>query len=286
MATVNLVEIRPSKSEPYVFTDLAKTFKDVLTSIGVDAKHVVDTTPPSEGINIIIGWSVDWIEANKGKLPRKRTILYNAEQLGSESDLVKNAYVDTLLDFIVADYSFLNKETLVGYGKDPKEIIILPVVPTPSIKYKVAPAKEGTYDIVFFGSSNERRNKMLDQLREDGMSAGHVGGFSQKLAPHIKAAKVVLHVHYYSTNMFPAIRFLQPLAYGIPIVCERSVLPRDQGWDESGIVFTDYEDIPAECKKLLDDPQRQRAIKVQYAKFLRSVDIETPWKELLKKVKA
>ena len=285
MATVNLVEVRPNKTEPYVFTDLAITFKDVLISIGVDARHVVDTLP-SNGINVVIGWTADWVSANKGKLPKKRTILYNAEQLGSESDLVKNDYVDTLLNYIVADYSFLNKETLVGYGKDPEEVIILPVVPTPSVRYKVAPATEGAYDIVFFGSSNERRNKMLDQLREDGMSAGHVSGFSQKLAPYIKAAKIVLHVHYYSTNMFPAIRFLQPLAYGIPIVCERSVLPRDQGWDESGIVFVDYEDIPTECKKLLDDPQRQRAIKAQYTKFLRSVDVETPWKNLLKKVKA
>lgn len=284
MAIVNVVEVRPNKKDPYVFTDLAKTFKDVLTRIGVQAKHVVDTLP-SEGVNLILGWSPNWVETNTAKLPKQRTILYNAEQLGSESDIVKNDYVDTLLGYVVADYSFLNKETLVGYGKNPKEVVILPVVPTPSIKYKVAAATEGTHDIVFFGSANERRDKMLERLREEGMSAGHVGGFSQKLAPYIKAAKIVLHVHYYSTNMFPAIRFLQPLAYGIPIVCERSVLPRDQGWDESGIVFTDYEEIPAECKKLLDDPQRQRAIKAQYTKFLNSIDVETPWKDLLKKVK-
>lgn len=285
MASVNVVEVRPGKKEPYVFTDLAKTFKDVLTSIGVDAKHVVDAVP-TEGINVILGWSPNWVETHAAKLQRNRTVLYNAEQLGSESDIVKNDYVDTLLKFVVADYSFLNKETLVGYGKNPKEVFVLPVVPTPSVKYKVPAATEGTHDIVFFGSANERRDKMLERLREEGMSAGHVGGFSQKLAPYIKASKIVLHVHYYSTNMFPAIRFLQPLAYGIPIVCERSVLPRDQGWNESGIVFTDYEDTPAECKKLLDDPQRQRAIKTQYTKFLKSVDVETPWKDLLKRMKA
>ncbi len=284
MAIVNVVEVRPDKKEPYVFTDLAKTFKDVLTRIGVQARHVVDTVP-SMGANLILGWSPAWVESNAAKLPKNRTILYNAEQLGSESSIVKNDYVDTLLSYVVADYSFLNKETLVGYGKSPKEVVILPVVPTKSVDYKVAPATEGKHDIIFFGSANERRDKMMERLREEGMSAGHVGGFSQNLAPYVKAAKIVLHVHYYSTNMFPAIRFLQPLAYGIPIVCERSVLPRDQGWDESGIVFTDYEEIPAECKKLLDDPQRQRAIKAQYSKFLKSIDVETPWTDLLKKVK-
>ena len=282
--TVNVVELRGGDKEPYVFTDLAKTFKDVLTGMGVDATHAVGTIP-ADGINIVLGWNSDWVRENKRKLSPKRTILFNAEQLGSESSLVKSDYIGTMLDYVIADYSFLNKETLVGYGKDEDSIVILPIVPTDSIKYKVAPATEGTHDIVFFGSSNERRNQLLDKMRDEGLSVGHVGGFSQNLAPYIKAAKIVLHAHYYSTNMFPAIRFLQPLAYGIPIVCERSVLPRDQDWDKSGIVFADYDDIPKACKEVLANPSAQKTTKIKYRKFLNSIDVATPWATLLKEIR-
>ena len=63
------------------------------------------------------------------------------------------------------------------------------------------------------------------------------------------------------------LRMLQPLARGVPIVCERSVFSRWNDWSDSGIVFAEYSLLAQACLDLVNDPERAAQSAAQSSAF-------------------
>ena len=92
--------------------------------------------------------------------------------------------------------------------------------------------------MLFFGSLNPRRERLIEDLRAAGLSVELVvGSFAEELTPAIKRARLVLHAHFYASGLFPVTRVLQPVVQGVPIVCEKSVFAELSDWSQSGILF-------------------------------------------------
>jgi hypothetical protein len=64
---------------------------------------------------------------------------------------------------------------------------------------------------------------------------------------------------------------LQPLARGVPIVCERSVFSRWNDWSESGMVLADYDSLAQACVDLVKDPERAMRSAAQCRSFAQTL---------------
>jgi hypothetical protein len=132
-------------------------------------------------------------------------------------------------------------------------------------------------DVLFYGSVNERRQMVLDALERRGLKVEVVSGaYGAELTPAIQRAKVVLHVHYYESSLFPALRILQPVAQGVPVVCEHSVFSKWNDWADSGMVFAAYDSIADACADLTQSPARAAEVAARCWAFAQKMEMVGP----------
>ena len=277
---VGVVELNRHWPRPFVFTELALSLRDMLLAAGYDAEHMVNEIDPDR-ISIVFVPTDGWKEALP-ELDPARTVLFNMEQLGSDSPWAQQDYVQALAGWTVADYSSANVEHLRRVNGGAQRVHEIPLVPGPSVVFTRDADVEPSADVLFFGTPNPRRERIFEGLRERGLSVELVtGAYGWELTPAIQRARIVLHVHFYETRLFPVARMLQPLACGVPIVCESSVCPALSDWSNSGIVFADYERLVPTCAELLADPARQLAAVRRSLRHARRIDAAAALQALL-----
>lgn len=271
-AALSVVEINPHHPRPFVFTDAARSITASLQASGIAARHVVNRVPPKGGL-IVLGWTPGWLSAHAHQLDPERTFIFNAEQLGTkESAVVTADYLQALSKWPVLDYHESNADFLRKRFGPSVRVTTVPLIPGPAVHYAVDTHRpdpsEAAVDVLFYGSLNERRERVLDAIRKSGLRLEVVSGsFGHELAPALLRCKLVLHVHYYPSALFPMLRMLQPLARGVPIVCERSVFSRWNDWSDSGIVFAEYSLLAQACLDLVNDPERAAQSAAQSSAF-------------------
>jgi hypothetical protein len=224
----------------------------------------------------VLGWTPRWLAAHAHQLDPQRTFIFNAEQLGSTGSAVVTAdYLRALSAWSVLDYHESNAELLRARFGPSVRVTTVPVIPGPAVEYTVDkpnPDDATSVDVLFYGTLNERRNRILDEMRSCGLAVEVVSGsYGQELAPALLRCKLVLHVHYYPSALFPMLRMLQPLARGVPIVCERSVFSRWNDWSESGMVLADYDSLAQACVDLVKDPERAMRSAAQCRSFAQTL---------------
>jgi len=272
---VCVVELNRHAPRPFVFTEAALSLRDMLRAAGYDAEHLVNEIEP-DALSIVFVPTDGW-EAALPQLEPERTVLFNMEQLGSESPWAQQHYVEQLAGWTVADYNTANVQRLRAVHREPARVHEIPLVPGASVVFAGDAIERPSVDVLFFGTPNARRERVFEALRQRGLSLEVVcGAYGSELTPAIQRARLVLHVHFYETRLFPVARMLQPLASGVPIVCETSVCPALSDWTRSGIVFADYEQLADACVELLADPARQlEGVRTSLA-HLRRIDTATP----------
>jgi hypothetical protein len=130
-------------------------------------------------------------------------IIYNAEQVGTKA--IKPEYVRLMKDHEVWDYSKVNIERLEkDHGIKAKHV---PIGYHPCMTNPLMPKLDQDIDVLFYGSINQRRRVILDQLKANGLKVIELFGvYGEKLDEYIARSKVVLNVHYYDTAIFEIFR--------------------------------------------------------------------------------
>lgn len=279
---INVAEINPYAPRPFTFTEAAICLRDSIRAAGYQSDIYENRTDITRR-TIVLGALPPYL-APIDQLDPSKTVIYNLEQLGNRISVGGTAYPNWLQRWLVADYHTSNIEWLRQGARGPLHAFELPIVPSPSLRFRRDLAAPPTVDVLFYGSPNPRRTHVLDGLRAAGLSVEVVAGaFGEELAPAIHRARLVLHVHYFDTALFPIARFLQPIVQGVPIVCETSAFSAQTDWSESGIVFAPYDELVAACVSLLAEPgvvltQRARSTLA----FANNIDFKTPFERLLK----
>lgn len=277
---IGVVELNRHAPRPFVFTEVALSLRDMLRGAGYEAEHLINEIDP-DALSIVFVPTDGWEEA-LARLDPNRTVLFNMEQLGSESPWAQERYLERLADWTVADYNTANVEHLRERFGPRRPVHEIPLVPGASVVFAGDPAQRPSVDVLFFGTPNARRERIFHALRSAGLSLEIVGGaYGNELTPAIQRARLVLHVHFYETRLFPVARLLQPLASAVPIVCETSVCPALCDWTQSGIEFADYDRLVDACVALLGDPARQLEGVRRSLAHLRRVDVATPLRRLI-----
>jgi hypothetical protein len=282
---VDVVEINAYWPRPFVFTETALCLRDALRLAGHDSQHRANEADPERAAIVIVPTD-GWREAI-ARLDPSRVVLFNMEQLGSDAPWTRDGYVPELQRWTVADYNSANVEYLRRENGPAQRVFEIPIVPGPSVEFRPDLQPERTVDVLFYGSPNPRRDRVIEQLRAAGLTVETVAGaFGWELTPAVLRARIVLHVHFYETRLFPVARMLQPVAGGVPVVCETSVCSQLSDWRQSGIVFADYDDLVDACRALLDDPERQLVSAQRSLRFARLLDVATPMQALLQTLAA
>lgn len=280
---IHVVELNPYAPRPFVFTEAAICLTDAIRAAGHACEHVHNHIDPAAW-SIVLGATPALPEGVV--LDPRSCAVFNFEQLGGQSAIGTPEYRRWLADFLVLDYHSANVAFLREENGPPQQILELPIVPSPRLA-EPGGDEAKTTDVLFFGTLNARREAVLRELQARGLSVEVVAGaYAEELAPAVRRARLVLHVHYYESALFPVVRMVQPVTRGVPIVCEDSVFSDGADWAASGIRFAPHAQLVTACRVLLHSPNERRERAEQARAFARTIDFAGPLREALAALEA
>jgi hypothetical protein len=152
-----------------------------------------------------------WAAAREGLPVGDKIIVYNTEQLDPTVAWFNETYFGVLKDpkVVVWDYSPRNVATLKSLGVEARHVPIgyhraLTRIPARLLE---------DVDVFFYGSINERRQKVLTQIGEAGLAVDAVFGvYGAERDMMAARSKIVLNMHFYETNIFEEVRVAYLLA--------------------------------------------------------------------------
>ena len=253
----NLINISKFQSgSPAVFMDTVESVNNALLELGYQTK-LSNNVILSDAINIIWGagahFSPELEEIEKIASP-SNTIIFNMEQIDSGSPLVTEKYLNFLSKYVVLDYNSNNLDkikalrNITGFE--------FPLLPSRKFTsdYNSTALIEKKYDLGFYGFINSKRENILKEFDKYNIKIKKFTGlYGDKLASEILDCRAILNIHAYDSSIFEIARCLRPLAMGIPIISERSILPTSLNWNDSGIIFADAEVIAEKTFNVIND---------------------------------
>jgi SAM-dependent methyltransferase len=151
---------------------------------------------------------------------RYSCIFVNLEQLGCGGNPVAPEYLKLLGSSAVVDYDAAN---VVAYTTHTSDVPLVSFAHAPYLNAAHCPALEARpIGVLFFGSLNERRAKLLAEIE----ASGHkpviaLGLYGPERDDAIRQAQAVFNCHFYDSARFEQARVFQCLSLGTPVVSER-----------------------------------------------------------------
>lgn len=150
-------------------------------------------------------------------------IIVNLEQIGQRGAPLPGEYLSLLKQAVVIDYDANNP---AAYSAQPDDIPIISfghaewLKPTPS---QALPLAKRPLDLIFIGSMNERRQKLIRRIESTGrrVSALAFPVYGNTRNSIILQAKALLNLHFYETARFEQVRAFVGLSLATPVLSER-----------------------------------------------------------------
>lgn len=241
----------PGYVHSHCFDEVALSLRDGFAELGIAAPIVA--TPPDRGTVITLGAN---LMANTVERVPDNFVLYNFEQITPSSPWCSAAYLRLLRSARVWDYSEVNVQALAELGI---RATLCELGYVPSLT-RITP-REPDIDVLFVGSINERRARVLLALEDAGkrvVAAFKVYGAERDAL--FARAKLVLNVHFYDARVFEIVRVSYLLANRMCVVSERGADASIEAALADGVAFTGYDQLVGTCLRLLDDPAAREAL--------------------------
>jgi len=265
---------------PETRPDLALIFKEIallllhcFKDIGINCTLKINQIDKTR-INIFLGA----VNINYASIPRNiEYIPYQMEQLSAYEGWYKK--MPGMHDFLqkaaeIWDYSTANIDFLRSKNIPAK---YLPLGYHPALE--ILPHAEKDIDVLFCGSYSDRRNKIIEELKNRGISAVYSNGdFGTKRDQLFARAKIVLNIHFFNMAIFESARIHYLLNNKIFVITENSI---DNPYPNVDLVSVPYEQLVDECvKRLADWENSQKLAELNYEQFKKYY----PMVEFLRKV--
>jgi SAM-dependent methyltransferase len=239
------------------FREVAETLQFGLRSIGHTAQ-IQENVLDAAATNVLLGAHL--LTPQDISLLPPGSILYNLEQLGGPS-LPKQFY-EVAVKHRVWDYSLQNIETwkVLKCARPPVHV---PLGYVPELT-RIKPAPTQDIDVLFYGSLNERRTRIVKALKDAGAKVHTVFGvYGKERDELIARSKIVLNVHFYDAKIFEIVRVSYLLANSKAIVTECcSDTKIDQGLAD-GVLGLPYSSLVGGCLSLLQDEKERRNLETR-----------------------
>lgn len=236
------------------FLEVAETLSGGFRRLGLPVFIAENQVDPS-ATNIILGFHL-LNQADVDRLPSS-TVIYNLEQLDAAACQALNLRLDQMRRFTVWDYSLRNIKRLAEFDCAARHV---PLGYSPELT-RIEPAPEQDIDVLFYGSINERRQKVLDGLRRAGLNVhAAFGAYGAARDALIARAKVVLNVHFYDSQIFEIVRVSYLLANRKAVVSEYSAATEIDDDLRDGVVLASYDRLVDECVQLVAQHDARQAL--------------------------
>jgi len=254
MKKFNICLIKPANYiHSYAFLELGELINYSLKELGFDSTLNFNKFEPSAN-NILIGGHL-LSEADISQL-NSSTVILNTEQVYGEATPWSQAIFQLAKKFDIWDYSKKNIEKFNSIGIDKvkhfeigfqKELV------------RINPSKIKDVDVLFYGSINERRQKIIDKLSANGLRVKILFGiYGKERDEWIERSKIVLNHHFYDSYIFEVVRVFYLLINSIAVVGEVNETTSIDSICKDGIFCAKYDGLVASCIRIAkDDVLRQ-----------------------------
>ncbi len=166
----------------------------------------------ASGLNIVFGAHIN---PQESLAYPPNTVIFNTEQIPEKSVWINSQYKNCLDRHFVWDYSQLNLATL-GHGRTQ----LVNFYHVEKLR-RIVPDQQREYDLIFYGSMNDRRKEIIKKLRNRGLKIITVFGlYGPERDALLSKARAVLNLHFYESQIFQQIRAFYVLSNGIPVISE------------------------------------------------------------------
>ena len=187
------------------------------------------------------------------------TIIFNTEQIESINEIWKRRilllaskgiifwdYSNHNLDLLLTKLNVKGRLFEIGFQKNLQRI-------------KMNDNKE--VDVLFYGSLNNRREKIINSLLKNNVKVKCLFGvYGKDRDDWIGKSKIVLNLHYYESKIFEIVRIFYLLTNAIPIVSEVDENTKLNNNYLKGIKGSNYEDVEKNILSLLENEKERKLI--------------------------
>jgi hypothetical protein len=221
------------------FVEVADSIREALRDLG----HEITRPGALDSTTIILGPHL--LDSD----PPPGSILYNLEQVDSYSPWLTPFVIDRFRRFQVWDYDRENTRRLrTIHDVNAKTV---PIGYHPCLS-RIEPYEKSDIDVLFYGSINDRRAVVLDELRQRGVKTRHIFNVYGKERDNLIArSKIVLNLHFYSAQVFEIVRCSYLLANRVAVVSETPRVPEFK----HGIAWAEHKHLADECLWLLSNEE-------------------------------
>jgi hypothetical protein len=230
-------------------------------------------------------WLKDYNESSQVEklIPRNDSIIYNLEQADHNLNFDNN-YINLLKNYEVWDFDYENAKRInakynlniykileIGFVNDLQTII------HDNLRNKVI-------DVLFVGGLNERRRKILNQLKVLGIKVKHIFvSYGQDRDLVIAKSKILLNMHSEDLSMhtLEKVRIGYYLNNGCAVVSEESTNQTENMLWGKAICICKYEELAFKALELLNDPSHIARLQVEGLNFFKKRKMEDYLRKVL-----
>lgn len=250
---MRIVPIRPrGDAHAAAFDDLVSGLSGALRRLGCRV-DVVANEPCGEGVGLIVGAHL--LDA-RVELPSSAVILNleQAEMLERKPDYVGRLGRHAVLDYSMRNVAWIREATgnehvhALGIGYGPELARIVP-----------APVQD--IDVLFYGSINSRRQRVLAALEDAGLKVKALfGAYAQERDRWIARSKLVLNLHFYGSKVHEIVRTSYLLANRKAVVCECDDDTEIAPELREAMACVPYDRLVEACLRLASDDDGRRRL--------------------------
>lgn len=240
------------------FSELAEAVCFGLQDLGHSAQLSLNNVLPNSR-NIIIGCHL--LNPAAIKVVPKSTVIINTEPIEIRDSAWNSWIHQWAANFETWDYSRRNFDQLTRNGaRNPKE---LNLGFHPRLA-RIAKRSTEDIDVLFYGSVNDRRRKILEDLQQSGRKIVSVFGvYGAERDDLIARSKVVLSLHTETPGIFEVVRAFYLLANKKAVVGEVNPDTQIDPRFRDAIVPASYDELVATCLRLVEDDDTRRAVEAR-----------------------
>lgn len=221
---------------------LSNDIQAILTSTVQEKNHL--------DLYIILG-----MNSFTSKIVPHNYIVYQFEQTGNPDSTWFNKYYMNHLKNALAvwDYSSVNCQNLLNDGI--KNIQYVPIeYMTTMKKITQKPIHEKDIDIFFYGSINQRRLDIIQQLQNKGLNVVYrYNIWNDERDELISRSKIILNMHYYQKGILETARLSYLLSNDCFVVSETSVDNHLDDYHKPYVAFSNYDNLVQTCVKYIEN---------------------------------
>lgn len=263
----SLVKIIPQgASSSNCFDDIILPLHYAFARLGFAVETRVNSLNP-HSVNVLFGTNLtpslhDALPAN--------SVIFNLEQIASPSCKWRETkYMDQLKNYTVWEYSPRNARYL-RKSLGLQNVVDVPLGYVPEMT-RLRQNFPQDIDVLFYGTLNERRQQVLDELNASGVRLGILQeAYGAERDHAIARSRVVLNVHYYTPATLELPRLGYLWANSRAVVSEKQ--PETEMFDglEQACAYSSYEELVPTVRALLRNKQlRQEHAEAGFAAFSR-----------------